>query len=1594
MCVVSLPKSTSGTWVSHFLCALVLAILTNFSNGQTIEVVSEDLKVAPILPHPGPAFHAANIREEAPHHDVKLFFPWWLNIDESSIGDGDIVVSGPNGYEQKGTFVELEWQTRVLPLPSNDALALLHSPDILPLPQKLLVATYRLFPPENDSGNWTQAENGIYAARLARGEIATESDRYLPGQFLGSFLCAIRANPGDPIQPVAVRCTVKPYRTLMDADVILESDNTPDHISPVSYRAIVYAYFSRRHLEIDWGSLTREGNVITANAKAVVYPVDTPDIAPIPLPIAKGISTLETEANEIEIDPDLNRPELIPVFRHAYDLGTLAPGEYTFILKVNDIEECADDFIVRPFPPIDLKAPEADLHVRDIKKPTADPHQLVVTYKDRSGVDVSTIGDGDIVVFGPRVFSDDSASDSSLWFAQRARLVEIVSISDHARIVKALYEIDAPADGWSEAHNGIYSVVLWEDAVCDRLRNCVDRQRIGNFEVAIENDSEPIPAEAEIHVDASHPNRVVAKVHIDFKEHWMVVEQEIRRVDNRIYLIAKAEQQNIIAIHPSPPPPQQDLLYEIGPLEDGDYGAIFIMNGHIYDAQRFTVEREPPIPAHVELNIETSDTGSVFADVTIQFFQPHRVEQGEVEINGHRVLFPAKAEPLPIPLVADSDILPLPEPIHLRYEVTSIEPGAYLGAFIMNGYPYAVEDFKIEPASPPIPAEVSLRVDVGEADNTIVYAKIEFETPHAITSRHLHRRENAFVIEVKASPIATLAEAEEDSFAPIPLPQVVWLRFNLGKLDPGEYKAGFIMNGWPYARINWIEPSDRLKSEVNIDVEELDTGEWQARVKVLFENPWAEITNPGEPIFDGHIIRIRATAEVPDVVPAVVKEPEPIELVYHLGELEPGGYWLKYFINDHFEKQHDFFVRPEGPISAKVELDVDTSEQPVIATATIQFRDHYAIIDQNIRRVGNLFLLDATAEGPLPLLAPVPPPPTEVDYNLGELPEGIYFAAFRMNGFFYDFTHFKIKEDGSFEVEVDLKVNVGDEVKVTAVVDIDDPFVIVTDPGEPIIEGNTVKIFATAERVTFIAPPSGDPVTLEYNLGSMEPGPYRLVYYVNETPEASARFFVPKPPKPPLARISHIKISEGDASWFANVGVILLPGQEVTDWGEIRREENGFHVSITVEWVDFAPSPVPLPLPDTSLLPEGVEVDANGDTRMGIAPIRIVTHDYSLGPLDPGEYKFVVHSRGLVVARKGFVVGSSAPEVTFEAENIREKTESHSFTISYTDPDGLDHESIMAAEIWLVGGLGRRVQAELVEYASTDDEPSTHGIGQYVVKGPGGEWNARDNGLYCANVDPELIRDLNGNHIERKRLGCFKVRIAPEPPQSGVNVSVGVNDLGEWEATVEIISEPGEQIVVDSWGPLIHHSHSIVALASVHIEATSGPVEPLANVYNLGTLQPGYYVFVFKTNLAHCGIATFTVPGLEGDPVDNWINRIGALPEGDNDGDGAETVGEYYFATDPNRQDVAFVRPEIVVSDEGEAHLGLRFRRVLGGEGIAQIIEGAGLSGSWDDIGDRIEIIEQTISDDGTEEILLCLQEPIRVSPYQFIRLRLEREVN
>ena len=1516
---------------------------------------------------PCPTLGAEDILEHGvTHQDLDVRYPWWSFIDPDSLGDGDILVSGPNGYERRGELIAVAREEVPLPDPQFDGLV------VLPPGGPDYVATYRVFPPAHPllfrPPYWYPEHNGSYSVKLLEGEVLGSDGDALPPKLLGGFRVAIRdGGEPTPIQPVETRIQVANRPT----DGLIAGEPDPDF-----YYASVQLFFDTPHVDVEFAELVRERNTFVANVRAVELP--HPATGDVPIVGPGG-------------DPD--RPIVLTVRSKHYPLGELERGEYRFVVRVNGEREGVEEFAVEDDPPGDDDPPQADLSVRSITTANDRPQRMEVVYEDPSGVDVTTIGDGDLVVQAPCLFLDVFPPFPCSWEAQRARLVEVIASSDDLTRVVAVYEIDPPEGGWTHEHNGFYPIIWSAGEVCDRLENCNREARLGGFEVAIRPGGDPpVPARAEIRVDASDPDMVAAKVHIDFEEHWGIVSQEIRREGNRIVLDSRAEPLAVIAIFPPPPPPSEDLLYKIGPLERGIYAAVFRINGHVYDVEEFKVERpvDPPIPAEARLEIDASNPDNVFAVVKVQLRTPHEISQGEVRRDGHRIVLPAKAEPLPVPL--DANIIPpVPEPIFLRYPIGELPPGGYLAIFEMNEFPYAAERFMIDDPGPPIPAEVRIEVLTEDPDAVVAQVKVHFESPHVIEGRDLHRKGDRFILEANARPVRPAEDPNN------PEANSVVLEYPLGSLEPGGYGAVFVMNGFPYEDAHFVvRRGGEFEAEVALGVDASNPNDAKAKATILFENKYVVIENPGTPRRDGNAVVIDATA----VVATFVQEPEhrPIELGYDLGEFRPGEYVLIYKINGNAEARALFRVREEPKIPAEASLDVRVDGAAAVAHAKIQFRDHFGIVEREVSREGARFIIDLKAV-PLPILAPLPPAPIELEIPLGDnLADGNYIAVLRINGCPYAIDEFRVHDD-RFAVEVELGVGVSATgVRAEAEVGFKNPFVVITDPGTPVRRGDHYYIDATAEEVVFIEEPDGGPQVFTYDLGSPPPpGHYSVIYSINGRPEAHARFRIEDEPDPPIANVAGIEIAQGNASWFAEVGVILLPGQQVTDWGTVRQSQNEFHVNITVDWVDF-PNPIdPLPI-DPNLVPDGVNlIDPDGGNGLiGDVPIRIVRHGYVLGILEPGEKVFFVHSRGQTVARKPFVVPGMGPTAELRVEDITETSDApHRFSISYSDPDGLDHDSIREARVVVTGPDGFERRAELVSYGSTDDFPSTGGFGEYAVSAPGEGWGARDNGRYCVHVDPEAIRDLNGHTLENGRLGCFRVRIISDPPPGDAEVRIEVAmDDGGWFALVEVIPAAGTAIHVQDWGEVIRHGQTHLALATATQESTpNGPVaEPLAHRYPLGALRPGHHVFVFKTNLAHCGFARFRVPGMEGDPIENWRDAAGAGDGEDDDNDDNGILQEYFFALNPNRADRPSIRPVIVEDEAGELHLAIRYRRLLAAEGVRQVIEVSRDMRRWIEADGITEIVEQDVNIDGTEELLVCLRERLGETGLRWMRIRLVRE--
>ena len=104
--------------------------------------------------------------------------------------------------------------------------------------------------------------------------------------------------------------------------------------------------------------------------------------------------------------------------------------------------------------PLDELAPTAVISAPVLTTFGGSTYAFSVTYSDNIAIDTATLGDGDLIVYGP------------YGFVQPARLLG-VSAADNGTPRVATYQITAPNFQWDNRANGFYSIYLASGAVAD-----------------------------------------------------------------------------------------------------------------------------------------------------------------------------------------------------------------------------------------------------------------------------------------------------------------------------------------------------------------------------------------------------------------------------------------------------------------------------------------------------------------------------------------------------------------------------------------------------------------------------------------------------------------------------------------------------------------------------------------------------------------------------------------------------------------------------------------------------------------------------------------------------------------------------------------------------------------------------------------------------------------------------------------------------------------------------------------------------------------------------------------------------------------------
>ena len=210
---------------------------------------------------PCPTLLARDVLAPTDSHRVSLVFPLLSNVDPATLGDGDLILYGANGTEERAHFEGFSREH--LPAQPNESFTDLR------MPEPRLIASYTFNGP---GGNWDVENNGLYRVRLAEEAISNRDDRSFTSKFLGGFRCAIEKVAPQAIQPTNTRMTF--HRTLVGGEV--------QHLADVTLT------FNTPHVRLDWGSLVNDGTSFTTNTTVHRIPIP---IVPVEIVTADEVAS-------------------------------------------------------------------------------------------------------------------------------------------------------------------------------------------------------------------------------------------------------------------------------------------------------------------------------------------------------------------------------------------------------------------------------------------------------------------------------------------------------------------------------------------------------------------------------------------------------------------------------------------------------------------------------------------------------------------------------------------------------------------------------------------------------------------------------------------------------------------------------------------------------------------------------------------------------------------------------------------------------------------------------------------------------------------------------------------------------------------------------------------------------------------------------------------------------------------------------------------------------------------------------------------------------------------------------------------------------
>jgi hypothetical protein len=121
---------------------------------------------------------------------------------------------------------------------------------------------------------------------------------------------------------------------------------------------------------------------------------------------------------------------------------------------------------------------------------------------------------------------------------------------------------------------------------------------------------------------------------------------------------------------------------------------------------------------------------------------------------------------------------------------------------------------------------------------------------------------------------------------------------------------------------------------------------------------------------------------------------------------------------------------------------------------------------------------------------------------------------------------------------------------------------------------------------------------------------------------------------------------------------------------------------------------------------------------------------------------------------------SDAPAGVFGGSNIHSGRTGYRFTITWSDDGNVDASSLGSSDVLVVAPDGSELRARILSIDPTIDSGVIEAT--YRAIGPGGSWDAADNGTYFIRVRSNHVFDTEGHAARGRVVGRFNVSI-PRP---------------------------------------------------------------------------------------------------------------------------------------------------------------------------------------------------------------------------------------